>query len=67
MGGTEGRKKKKKSEGFQFQMNYYSNCNYYLDNTVYGAYLKQLSSHAELEVFSKFCFVVLEKLFRKSF
>lgn len=59
MGGTEGRKKK--SEGFQLQINYYNNYNYYyLDNIVYTAYLKQLSSHAELEVFSKFCFVILE-------
>lgn len=59
--------KKKKSEDFQFQINYYSNYNYYLDNIVYAAYLKQLSSHTELEVFSKICFVVLEKVSRKSF
>lgn len=31
--------KKRKSEGFQFQINYYSNYNYYLDNIVYAAYL----------------------------
>lgn len=43
----------KKWSAFQLEDNY-------LDHIIYTQYLKQPSLHEELDVFSKFCFAILE-------